>query len=256
MLTTAISDDEASDNGKVTVSLTSTRLKRTSTKPETFNDDDDDEMQDIIKDEVENGDDNQGDEGDEEEGEDLDEDEYIVEKIISHVVEPNGVLKFKVKWEGYEKKSDQTWEDDENLKENASDVLEEYLKSVGGREKILEDVKAALKTKKRGRPSAGTPTNGTKRRRNGEHPDSATPPASGKAWKVPVGSWEDEVDSIDACHDENTGKLIVYLTWKNGQKTQHDTKVVYQRCPQKMLQFYERHVKIVMSSSESGLKDE
>lgn len=77
MLTTAISDDEASDNGKVTVSLTSTRLKRTSTKPETFNDDDDDEMQDIIKDEVENGDDNQGDEGDEEEGEDLDEDECV-----------------------------------------------------------------------------------------------------------------------------------------------------------------------------------
>ena len=48
------------------------------------------------------------------------------------------------------------------VRENASDVLEEYLKSVGGREKILEDAKAALKTKKRGRPSAGTPTNGTR----------------------------------------------------------------------------------------------
>ncbi|KAI1208586.1 heterochromatin protein one [Annulohypoxylon truncatum] len=249
----AISDDEASDDGKLTVRLNSTRGKRSSTKPE---ENDEDEMQDIVKGDVGNGDDNHGEEEDEEGGEDLDEDEFIVEKILSHAVEPNGAFKFKVKWEGYEKKSDQTWEDDENLKENASDVLEEYLKSVGGREKILEDAKTALKTKKRGRPASGTPTNGAKRRRNGDHPDSATPPASGKAWRVPVGSWEDEVESIDACHDENTGKLIVYLTWKNGQKTQHDTKVVYQRCPQKMLQFYERHVKIVMSSSESGMKDD
>lgn len=42
------------------------------------------------------------------------------------------------------------------------------------------------------------------------------------------------IASIDACHDENTGKLVVYLTWKNGHKTQHDTKIVYSRCPQKV----------------------
>lgn len=83
------------------------------------------------------------------------------------------------------------------------------------------------------------------------------------------------MQSIDACHDEITGKLIVYLTWVNGQKTQHGTKIVYTRCPQKvrrpssstvhivvldtdhcyankMLQFYEQHVKIVKSASEAG----
>ncbi|KAI2468176.1 heterochromatin protein one [Annulohypoxylon bovei var. microspora] len=250
----AISDDEASDHGRVTVPLTSTRAKKPLTKLE---EDDDDEMLDAVQGDVENGDGNHGDEGGEEEvAEDLEEDEYIVEKILSHVVEPSGAIKFKVKWEGYEKKSDQTWEDDENLKENASDILEDYLLRMGGREKIMEDANIALKTKKRGRPASGTPTNGAKRRRNESHPDSATPPASSRVWKVPVGSWEDEVESIDACRDENTGKLIVYLTWKNGNKTQHGTKVVYQRCPQKMLQFYERHVKIVMSSSEGSVKDE
>jgi chromobox protein 1 len=99
----------------------------------------------------------------------------------------------------------------------------------------MEEAQTALKTKKRGRPSMGTPVNGTKRRRNGSHPASTTPPASStRAWKPPAGSWEDHVESIDACHDENTGKLIVYLTWKDGQKTQHDTKVIYQRCPQKV----------------------
>lgn len=247
----AISDDEASDVGDVSVPLPSTRAKKPLSKLE---DDVDDEMEDVRGD-IKNGvDDHEGDE--EGDAENLEEDEYIVEKILAHVVEPDGKLKFKVKWEGYEKKSDQTWEDDENLKENASDVLEEYLKSVGGREKILEDAKTALKTKKRGRPAASTPTNGTKRRRNGSHPASETPPASStRAFKPPVGSWEDEVESIDACHDEVTGKLIVYLTWKNGQKTQHDTQIVYKRCPQKMLQFYERHVKIVMSS-DGAVKEE
>ncbi|KAI1387992.1 heterochromatin protein one [Hypoxylon trugodes] len=249
----AISDDEASDVGDVTVPLPTTRVKRSSTAPKVDNAND---VKDTAEEDVENGDGVNGEDEDEDQAEDLEEDEFIVEKIISHSVDSNGQLKFKVKWEGYDKKSDQTWEEDENLKENASDVLEEYLASVGGREKILGDSKSALKTKKRGRPAASTPTNGAKRRRNGSHPDSATPPTTGRGWKPPVGSWEDEVDSIDACHDETSGRLIVYLTWKNGQKTQHDTKVVYQRCPQKMLQFYERHVKIVMASTDSGAKEE
>ncbi|KAI8962657.1 heterochromatin protein one [Daldinia sp. FL1419] len=247
----AISDEEASDVGEVTVPLPSTRVKRTSASKEK----DDEEMGDA-KDEIANGNGNDdGDDGEEDE-EDLEEDEYIVEKILAHVIEPDGTLKFKVKWEGYEKKSDQTWETHESLSENASDIVEEYLGRFGGLEKILEEGKTAVKTKKRGRPTSGTPSNGTKRRRNETHPGSETPPASGRGWKPPVGSWEDEVESIDACHDENSGKLLVYLTWKNGHKTQHDTKVVYKRCPQKMLQFYEQHVKIVMAASEGAKEEE
>ncbi|KAK3363895.1 hypothetical protein B0T25DRAFT_55183 [Lasiosphaeria hispida] len=37
---------------------------------------------------------------------------------------------------------------------------------------------------------------------------------------------------------------MVYLTWKNSHKTRHETSVIYPRCPQKMLPFYERHVRI------------
>ncbi|KAI1077905.1 hypothetical protein F5B20DRAFT_549707 [Whalleya microplaca] len=243
----AISDDENSDVGEVTVPVLSKRANKTAAKYKEENGDEDgaedEEMLDAVKGDLEDGDAEEGDD------DDLEEDEFIVEKIITHAIEPDGTIKYKVKWEGYDKKSDQTWEDEDNLKENASDVLEEYLASKGGRDQIVEDSKGALKNKKRGRPASGTPTNGTKRRRGDDsHPASATPPASGRSWKPPVGSWEEAVESIDACHDENTGKLIVYLTWKNGHKTQHDTKVIYQRCPQKMLQFYERHVKIVMSA--------
>lgn len=123
-------------------------------------------------------------------------------------------------------------------RDNASEILKEYLESVGGREKIIEDSQTATKTKKRGRPS-GTPVNGSnkKSRRTGSHPASATPPASVTEWRPPAGSWENDVAHLDARHDENTGRLVVYLTWKNGQKTQHDTKIIYARCPQQVTIF-------------------
>jgi hypothetical protein len=122
--------------------------------------------------------------------------------------------------------------------DNASEALNEYFQSIGGRDKIFEDSTIALKSKKRGRPSASsTPqASGKRSRRNGDHPADSEPPLSAKAavWKPPPGSWEDHVAHLDACEDEDSGKLMVYLTWKNGHKTQHETNVIYQRCPQKV----------------------
>ena len=150
-----------------------------------------------------------------------------------------------------------TWEPEDNLKsvnsrlyltiptiltrfrrESARDVLDEYHSSVGGRDKIFEDAEKALKTKKRGRPQSSTPNAAPAKRsrKNGVHPADSTPPASAKAveWKPPTGSWEEAVESIDACQDEEKGDLIIYLTWKGGQKTQHPKEVIYRRCPQKV----------------------
>ena len=50
-------------------------------------------------------------------------------------------------------------------------------------------------------------------------------------FKPPTGSWEDDVQQIDAC-EERDGTVSVYLTWKGGQKTQHTRNQVYNRCPQ------------------------
>lgn len=121
------------------------------------------------------------------------------------------------------------------LRESATDILNEYFESIGGREKIFEETEKAIKTKKRGRPSTGTPNATTKRsRKNGVHPSESTPPATVKKWSPPAGSWEDEIATIDACEDEGSGKLVVYLVWKNGHKTKHDTQVIYKKCPQKV----------------------
>ncbi|PSR97451.1 hypothetical protein BD289DRAFT_492428 [Coniella lustricola] len=192
-------------------------------------------------------------EEDDEEEEDMDEDEFVVEKIFSHYVEA-GQAKFEVKWEGWPKKADRTWEDEDNLKQNASEVLQEYFARIGGREKMFEDTNKALASRKRGRqPDSSTSAEAAKRtKKSNGHPLDSTPPASVKLaqWKPPSGSWEDHVESVDMCQDEENGGFIVYLTWKNGKKTQHPKEVVYRRCPQKMLRFFERHIRISRDGGE------
>ncbi|KAL6892764.1 hypothetical protein HDV57DRAFT_513053 [Trichoderma longibrachiatum] len=192
------------------------------------------------------------DEEDEEDEEGLEDDVFIVEAIKKHMIDEDGTLKFHVKWEGYDKKSDMTWEPEENLVESAGEILSAYLESIGGREKIFEETQEASRGKKRGRTTSATPGATTKRsRRNGTHPGDSAPPATADKWSPPAGSWEDEIQTIDACEDEGSGRLVVYLVWKNGRKTKHDTKVIYKKCPQKMLQFYERHVKIIREENKA-----
>lgn len=103
---------------------------------------------------------------------------------------------------------------------------------------MFEETSKALAGKKRGRQSkSATPAESGKRtKKTNGHPLDSTPPASAKLaqWKPPSGSWEDHVESVDMCQDEENGGFIVYLTWKNGKKTQHPKEVVYRRCPQKV----------------------
>ncbi|KAK3303566.1 uncharacterized protein B0T15DRAFT_540616 [Chaetomium strumarium] len=241
----AFSDEEPSD---VEIEQSSTKKLGRGKKPVSYQDNLDEE-------DVKNGTNGSNDLEADDDNEDGDEEEvYVVEKIMSHMIDPKqGKPYFEVKWEGYDDEADRTWEPEENLVENASEALNEYLQSIGGREKLLEETAKVLKSKKRGRPSPSTPQPTQKRsRRNGGHPVDSEPPLSAKAatWKPPPGSWEDHIAQLDACEDEVTHKLVVYVTWKNGHKTQHETSVIYQRCPQKMLQFYERHVRIIKRDPE------
>lgn len=119
--------------------------------------------------------------------------------------------------------------------ESAEDILNEYLESIGGREAIFDETAKASRGKKRARGGAAAAssasTGGTKRTKRG-HPADSEAPAS-KKWSPPAGSWEDDVKSIDTC-EEIQNKLMVFLDWKNGQKTKHPTEVIYKKCPQKV----------------------
>ncbi|PMB65022.1 Chromatin-associated protein swi6 [Beauveria bassiana] len=130
------------------------------------------------------------------------------------------------------------------------EVIKKHMidEDIGGRDSIFQQTATAASGKKRGRKAGvsgsadPTPVKRSRKSNGAGHPGATSPPASSKPWSPPAGSWEDDIDAIDACQDEGTGQLMVYLVWKNGKKTRHTTSVIYAKCPQK---FYERHVKIV-----------
>jgi hypothetical protein len=64
----------------------------------------------------------------------MSEEEYVVEKLVGKRINKEGVLEYKVKWEGY---SDQesTWEPLENLI-NVKNIIEEYEKSLSIKQNI------------------------------------------------------------------------------------------------------------------------
>ncbi|KZZ91360.1 heterochromatin protein one [Moelleriella libera RCEF 2490] len=236
----ALSDDDSSDPEPQVSSARPSRRSRSATNDAATDD------EPVVQNHDESGDeeDDLGSEGDD----DLEEDVYIVEAIKNHMVDEDGSLKFQVKWEGWESKKDLTWEPEANLEESAQDILNDYYERLGGRQSIFEQTEKAARGKKRGRGGSNAGAGPSKRaRKNGTHPAETTPPASSstKSWAPPAGSWEEEIEAIDACEDEGGKKLVVYLDWKNGHKTRHDTSVVYKKCPQKMLEYYERHIKIV-----------
>ncbi|KAK6333331.1 hypothetical protein TWF718_011146 [Orbilia javanica] len=159
---------------------------------------------------------------DEEEGE---EEEYVVEKILGHKYE-DGILKYKVKWKGYDKKSDQTWEPEDTLEEVVA--LEEYLLEIGGRPSQTPGKRSRKST-------GGASTPAPKKSRVKQETTKED------EWEPPAGSWEDDVRMIETL-ERNGGDHICYIQWVNGRRSQHPLHVVYQRCPQKMLKFYESHL--------------
>ncbi|CAK7245239.1 MAG: hypothetical protein STHCBS139747_006812 [Sporothrix thermara] len=181
------------------------------------------------------------DEVDNEDDDDEAEDEYEVQTILSHMLDENEEPRFRVVWKGYDNPSDHTWEPEDNLKENASEILSEYITKIGGRAKLFEK---PVKGKKRGRPSASAnQSTATKRSRKSEtHPaDRESPAEVQSVFRPPAGSWEDEVAGVEMFRSDD-GELRVFLTWKNGSKSQHPAQQAYTRCPQKILHFYESRI--------------
>jgi chromobox protein 1 len=109
-----------------------------------------------------------------------------------------------------------------------------------------------------GRPTANGNSNSKKRKgRKSAAGDSPAPPVATSSkrarkereWSPPPGSWENDVDYIETVEqsetiEKETGEptKYAYLTWNNGKKTQHPLRYVYQKCPQKMLLYYESHL--------------
>ncbi|RDW81164.1 chromo domain-containing protein [Aspergillus mulundensis] len=185
--------------------------------------------------------------GDEEDEEDF----YVVEKILSHDFKADGTLIFEVKWQGYDDPKDRTQEPEENLK-NAQDVLDEYFKIIGGRPE-----KPSRKRKSTGRPPKAASEEKEKpepkRRRRSRAADTEETDATDEKekvkekegvapdWVPKSKNWENEVKAVDTIVREDGG-LVAYLHWNNDKKSKVSIETCYEKCPRKMLKFYEQHL--------------
>ncbi|OAQ58229.1 chromo (CHRromatin organization MOdifier) domain-containing protein [Pochonia chlamydosporia 170] len=144
-------------------------------------------------------------------------------------------LEFRVKWQGYDSEKDLTWEPEESL-EDVPEIVEQYFRLAGGRQNILTTMlprgkRAPKRSKRSSAATAAAHTMSGRQLENGAKAVDEDSSTATESWQPPAGSWEDEVDTIDSCERGRGGKLIVYLIWKNGKKTKHETPVVYKKCP-------------------------
>ncbi|GAD97568.1 heterochromatin protein, putative [Paecilomyces variotii No. 5] len=175
----------------------------------------------------------------EEEGEDV----YVVEKIVGHEFKKDTLL-LQVKWKGYDKPEDQTLEPEANLLEGAKDALDEYYAKLGGRpekptvgrkRKSLNEAKATPEktTQKKPRKSRGTASAEPAASENDDVPD----------WVPKSKNWEKDILKVETImRDPDTGSLMAYLLWNNGKKSRVSIEQCYEKCPMKMLRFYEQHL--------------
>ncbi|KAI9499817.1 hypothetical protein BX070DRAFT_231394 [Coemansia spiralis] len=153
-----------------------------------------------------------------EEEEEEDDSVFVVEKILQDRKGEGGQTEYLIKWEGYPN-SENTWEKEDNVFDKS--MIKEYWEA-----KKAE----AAKTKKSGR------ANGTNKRvrTSDEHRSEGGPDSD---------DWEPLVESIDTIDKDNDDGLIVFINWKDGKNTSHPAQLVYKKCPQLMLKFYEERLR-------------
>ncbi|KAI4721472.1 hypothetical protein E4T48_02309 [Aureobasidium sp. EXF-10727] len=173
-------------------------------------------------------------------------DEYVVDKILTHAFDKGKDCLYQVKWLGYEDPADRTWEPEDNLS-GAMDVLKAYWDKIGGKPQPKPKTPAKKGTKRKSMaqdtPETTTTSTTKKRARKSIKAVDADEPADDKLSSRPEGSWEDAVQLIDAVEKPDEGEfkgvLMIFLLWEDGTRTQHTAQQCRQKCPQKLLDYYE-----------------
>lgn len=212
---------------------------------------------------------------------------YIVEDIIKHdwlddvgsqhsaslcreANQLQGTLKLWVKWKGYERVQDHTWEDEEGLmyvdmlielrnllrafidehhRDGASEVVTAYYKRIGGRPKKDEEKPAAAKPGRK-RKSMGEPklakdspapaASEVKRQRRKSAPKETNKQASpsseenGIQWLPKGKNWDKDVKEVDTIVREGDAGLMAWLEFNNGHKAKLSVQACYEKCPLKV----------------------
>lgn len=179
-----------------------------------------------------------------------------------------------MKWKGWDKPEDLTWEPESSLKcvllnncncetahlltlayrSGAKDILAAYYKKIGGRPRKSAAKPAAKPASKAGpgrkRKSMGE-TKGTsasakateqKRRRKSSVPATEEPPTETAetdedemTWTPKGKDWGSQLEKVDTIiRDQDSKMLFAFLLWKNGKRSRVALDTCYDRCPKQV----------------------
>ncbi|KAJ9050757.1 Chromobox protein 5 [Entomophthora muscae] len=159
------------------------------------------------------------------EGEEEEEEVYVVEDIKDHKKDKNG-YKYLIKWQGFSD-ADNTWETEENI--FSQELIDKYWAKQPKGKDAAAKVPAAKKRKtKKDEAEKETVEEVVL--------DHAYPPAD-------LEDWESEVVEVETVERNAKGELTIYLIWKNGCHTAHPSTLANVKCPQKIIEFYQNHLK-------------
>ncbi|PFH51006.1 hypothetical protein AMATHDRAFT_59907 [Amanita thiersii Skay4041] len=205
--------------------------------------------------------------------------EYEIEKILDakRGMFPDGRMGYFVKWKGYGDE-DNSWVDQQDAG-NAEELIEEYWSKNGrsrkgmpkskrgnvstvGREEESDTASASVSTKKRGRKTiprstsvddeghseVGEPRTSKKPRKNMRESDvvmedDETMIIGNMSKYMSVPSWEELVATVDTIEQLDSGENVIYFTLKSGEKIRETSKLCKSRFPQKLLNFFESHLR-------------
>ncbi|KAG7444466.1 uncharacterized protein BT62DRAFT_971168 [Guyanagaster necrorhizus] len=217
----------------------------------------------------------------EDEGEDEEEEEYEIEKIVQakRGVFPDGRMGYLVKWRGYADEHN-SWVDETDAA-NAQDLIDAFWKKnekksasskTSGRKprnatEGLEEESASAPPKKRGRKSQSerdaideddnartakkSRKSGTTKKQSQAPPDSEDiimedgSPIGDMSQYESLDSWEHLIGTVTTVEQDQADKLLwVYFSLRsNGDRVRAQSTVCREKFPQKLLDFYEQHLK-------------
>ncbi|CAG8628585.1 9046_t:CDS:2 [Funneliformis caledonium] len=194
---------------------------------------------------------------------------FEVENIVNHYTETNGAFRYLLKWKGYNEE-DNSWVNEEDI--SAPSLIRLYWsnKNNFNRKRYLPK-KGAIRTNRDRRSSRKAKYHFD----NQQESDSSTiQEASVSSDKNTTGN-SDEISKLLQSDNEKSESTYYYFTFDNWEKyatilnvVRNDTKIfvhiqwpdgtenhvisseVYQRCPLKLIQYYERQLCIHKKGDE------
>ncbi|XP_065207210.1 chromobox protein homolog 5-like [Planococcus citri] len=176
---------------------------------------------------------------DSEEGED-----YIVERIIQKRIR-NGIVEYYLKWEGFTEEYN-TWEPEGNL--NCFELIQDFEDKLTNEKKKKQREKNSLSTTATVKSKPG-PLSSKKRPANENRENTRSnndPQASSSSKSIPIpkdnGFQRGLEPDIILGASNVPGELMLLMQWKNGELELVCSKDAKEKCPQLVIDFYEKHV--------------